>query len=984
MIRKTLTGLGALLLSMGVCAQTDMTSRLVNPDFELNFTGWVQYGMQRQDNTSFPLKNGTTYVEKWVNRGSAVGSCRVSQVLTNLPVGVYELTAAAQNIQQDSPSAAQTGVALFAGSERTTVTLPDDYTVRFAVTSANTSVEVGFEATASASGNYTTVDNFRLVQVSSQASDAMTLLHSRLEAMLETSRGQLAGTKTKGRASYSEAIDAAQSTADNASATGKALVAAMNALQRADLQFLLDNATGTAPKVTTDTRTTRGADVIFGRSTVGSSSLIMEQGFCWSTDPEPTVLDNRSTLCYSYNGNVYVMPGLQPSTAYYVRAYAMTKYYAVSYGDVVKVVTIPRGAVGWSYNANDADEATSTRIRSAVGEAVDSYWNHLTSISGFHVTANYASGTPTADCSYGGWVRFGPNSSYQRTGTAMHEMLHGIGVGTCDMWWNGEMRSNGDRGLWYGNRTSEVLNFWDNKTDAVLNGDNTHLWPYGINGANEDNGTNVLYTVTSMIAQALWEDGLPVTGGAFACPAYVFPQQDEVKYYLKNEDEQRGRYSSYLYEESGYRLSLKEMTGDEAQDDDRAAWTITFDPATRCYRFRNVATKHYLAYTAGKFSVQYSSAALQLMKGRVDVDLAGKTQRGYWLLNTSGTRYAMSAGANSAITVASYNLANAAADQRWLILTAEQAKTFDATYLALLKKELQDFIQQVQTLRKTPYYETALEADDVLDGALDQAQVALQTSDLAQVKASKAQLYTALMTFLGGVRPVQEGAYFDLTFLIQNPGFETDADGWTGTQPAVAQSCAEFYEQTFDMSQTLQGMPAGAYALCAQAFQRPGSADEAYTKRNTAGAITSFLYLNNVQQPLMNIVVDQQPAALYLTDGWGSDSQLSNGTYVPNSMPGAAQYFAKGLYENEVRVTLAEPGDLKIGVRCTSSSSKYWTLFDHFRLYYYGNDLPVGITKTDVGERQSNENVFDLSGRRVGRSSARHGIYLVGKRKVAY
>lgn len=971
------TWLAAACISASVGAQTDMTSRLNNPDFELNFTGWVQYGMQRQDNTSFSRKNGKVYVEKWVNRGTAVGSCRVSQLLTNLPVGVYELTAAAQNIQQDTPTAAQTGVSLFAGSEHTTVTVPDDYTVRFAVVATGTSMEVGFEATAAASGNYTTVDNFRLLQVSSKIADAKALLHSRLETLLEASRHQLEGSKTQGRDAYSEAIEAAQAVADNASATGTALTGAMDALRRADLQFLLDNATGTAPKVTTDTRTARGADVIYGRSTVGSSSLILEQGFCWSTHPEPTVLDNRSTLCYDYNGKVYVMPGLQPSTEYYVRAYAMTKYYAVSYGDVVKVCTIPRGAVGWSYNANDADEATSTRIRSAVGEAVDSYWNHLTSISGFHVTANYASGTPTADCSYGGWVRFGPNASYQRTGTAMHEMLHGIGVGTNNMWWNAEMRSNGDRGLWYGNRTSELINFWDNKTDAILNGDNTHLWPYGINGANEDNGSNVLYTITSMMAQALWEDGLPVTTGAFACPAYVFPQQDEVRYYLKNEDEQHGRYSSYLYEEAGLRLSWKEMDGDEAQNDDRAAWTVTFDPASRCYRFRNVATNHYLAYTDGSFRAQSAAAALQLMKGRTDIDLAGKKVRGYWMLNASGSRYAMAAGSSSAVTAAAYNLANAATTQRWLILTADEAKSFDTSYLAQLKTEMESFIKQVNTLRQTPYYEATCNADADLDAALEQVQTALLSGSISQVRTAKEQLHTALLTFLGSVRPMEDDAYFDLTFMIQNPGFDTDANGWTTseTPTAVRVSCIEFYEKTFDINQTLTEMPAGRYTLLAQAFQRPGDAAAAYSKRNTATAVTSLLCLGSASKRLKNITADAQAASLH-----SSDSSPAEGVFFPNSMEGAAVYFAKNLYENEVSTTLNSQGALKLGVRCTSKSDKYWTLFDNFRLHYYGDATLVGTP--DLVKASDANAWYDISGRRVEKGAVRRGVFIVGGRKI--
>ena len=61
------------------------------------------------------------------------------------------------------------------------------------------------------------------------------------------------------------------------------------------------------------------------------------------------------------------------------------------------------------------------------------------------------------------------------------------------------------------------------------------MWPYGINGAHEDAGTEVLYIGNSVLAEALGEDGLPTTNSQFAIPAYVFEQDDNTKYYIKNE-----------------------------------------------------------------------------------------------------------------------------------------------------------------------------------------------------------------------------------------------------------------------------------------------------------------------------------------------------------------------------------------------------------------------------------------------------------------
>lgn len=55
------------------------------------------------------------------------------------------------------------------------------------------------------------------------------------------------------------------------------------------------------------------------------------------------------------------------------------------------------------------------------------------------------------------------------------------------------MRSNGNRGLWLGDRATAVLRFWENDNTATLTGDHIHFWPYGINGAHEDDGSDALY-----------------------------------------------------------------------------------------------------------------------------------------------------------------------------------------------------------------------------------------------------------------------------------------------------------------------------------------------------------------------------------------------------------------------------------------------------------------------------------------------------------
>ena len=53
------------------------------------------------------------------------------------------------------------------------------------------------------------------------------------------------------------------------------------------------------------------------------------------------------------------------------------------------------------------------------------------------------------------------------------------------------------------------------------------------------------------------------------------------------------------------------------------------------------------------------------------------------------------------------------------------------------------------------------------------------------------------------------------------------------------------------------------------------------------------------------------------------------------------------LYENSVDATVEKDGStLRIGIRATSQPSKYWTIFDNFRLHFFGK--PVTALKGDV------------------------------------
>lgn len=1036
----------------------DMTDRITNPSFETgDLTGWTASNLGTMNNDFFTAMKGKWYVESWTWAGNTVGNARISQTITGLPAGRYRLTAGAQNYQENAPQAIQSGAWLFAGTNTTTVTKTADYTIEF-VQVADV-LEIGFECKG-ATGNWVSVDNFRLEYISDDTSDikaefaaliseAETLAKKRmnaealqaltsaiatakqvqesiddipaastaLEAAIATantsieifvllndaiaaSTDEINSSQAELKDDYQAAINAAQNVYDTATTTDTQAEAAIDALAEASFTFKIINGTGsgTPPTVTTDPRFIRGCTWAFGRSTV-SGANILEEGFCWSEQSDPKVTDNRTKEYLNQAGKIYWLRNLKPATVYYMRAYAINKDYAVGYGDVIKFVTVPKGTVGHWYN-NGGDEATNDRINYAIDLSMDYYWNNLTSIHGFGITVNYSPGTPTADCSYGGWMRVGESASYQQPGTIMHEAFHGIGVGTHDIWWNGEMRSAGNRGDWLGDRVTEAVRFWDNSPTAVITGDDMHLWPYGCNGAHEDTHSDNLYCMMGILAQALGEDGLPASGEiGYALPYYSFNYEDGVKYYIKNEDANRGLRTAYLVETATHQLQWQTMSPEEAMANDAAAWYLSFTPSNQYYQIRNAATGYYMTYSSGFKTVKHTTPTsaddIHLMRGRVDVE----GHRGYYFIHPQSVANPQTLTANASGKTAStaWNLAKSATTQRWLILTAQEAESLDNGNLDQALAELNDLLAQIRKLAETPHNEDVSGADTQLDNTLKDIETRADACTKgSQVSALTEEARAAAMDFLASVSVIDVAQPFDLTFMIENPDFDSDVTtGWrfTNGAPGYDAQTAEYYEKGFTFYQDLENMPAGNYQLRANAFLRPGRPESVLTPYNKGTVtITSSLYINSTIAPICHICDDRQPTALFNDGGWGSDKQLTDGTYIPNCMLGASKYFAKGLYDSSVDATLKNAGQLRLGIRGTSTTTYYWTMFDHFRLYYFGQTSPVtGIEAVEQSEDIQQEmnigEIYDLSGRHLTpdmltNGRLKPGIYIVNGRKI--
>ena len=190
----------------------------------------------------------------------------------------------------------------------------------------------------------------------------------------------------------------------------------------------------------------------------------------------------------------------------------------------------------------------------------------------------------------------------------------------------------------------------------------------------------------------------------------------------------------------------------------------------------------------------------------------------------------------------------------------------------------------------------------------------------------------------------------DVTSLIKNPCFDTGVANWEGTLPTRGGNggsngnvdswndynpCAEHFNKTYDTNQTISGLANGFYGVRMQGFYRDGGYAAAATARdNGTEDLNAILYANGKEVKIKSILEDAGRAT------GGNLVNSGSFTGIPNNMSAASYFFSAGLYENVAFVEVTD-GTLKIGVKKTVAVDDDWTIFDNFRLEYYGTETSV-------------------------------------------
>ena len=190
-----------------------------------------------------------------------------------------------------------------------------------------------------------------------------------------------------------------------------------------------------------------------------------------------------------------------------------------------------------------------------------------------------------------------------------------------------------------------------------------------------------------------------------------------------------------------------------------------------------------------------------------------------------------------------------------------------------------------------------------------------------------------------------EASPLDATFLITAPNFgrnDTRNSTWQGS-PSIGgaentPSCnfnAEKFNTTFDVYQTISGVPNGWYKLYVQGYYRDGDIAPAASAYNGGTEnLHARYYINGVSAPLMSIFDDSGKT--------GNSNQTTEGIkgWFPNDRPGEMSAFNAGLYENIPLIVNVTDGNIRVGVKAETLTANAWTGFDNFRLEYLGTSEP--------------------------------------------
>lgn len=238
----------------------------------------------------------------------------------------------------------------------------------------------------------------------------------------------------------------------------------------------------------------------------------------------------------------------------------------------------------------------------------------------------------------------------------------------------------------------------------------------------------------------------------------------------------------------------------------------------------------------------------------------------------------------------------------------------------------------------------------------------------------------------------------DITKVIANSDFATMSstgwdvkDGTMGFQANNSVEAGEFFNCTFNLQQTLVGLPAGMYRLTTQAFYRNGkAAEDGSDELKYDVNENAFIYFSDKEIPteegkkVATELPESKQAIKTITahkiaeDKWndvglsdnGGLKKMKDGMYIPDNMITAQAFFrseAGSAYDSEpLNFNYDGNSDFRIGLIKNVTVTNDWTIVKNFKLYYLGVD-PTGISEIVTDANAVATKIYNASGMQIGK-----------------
>lgn len=251
-----------------------------------------------------------------------------------------------------------------------------------------------------------------------------------------------------------------------------------------------------------------------------------------------------------------------------------------------------------------------------------------------------------------------------------------------------------------------------------------------------------------------------------------------------------------------------------------------------------------------------------------------------------------------------------------------------------------------------------------------------------------------------GMAEASDANPVECTGVIRTPSFELDgansSAGWTDagnlgnddTQKSVL--AIEFWQNPFDMYQTIYGLPKGTYKLTVNAWCRVGDNQQNYDAWMADNATTmAFVYAVDgdsvvYSAPIANVM----KGAMTEATGNDGEAEFTVGEvtyYMPGSLVSGRYYMDapnEGVYTNSVICKVGDDGKLTIGIKKDEQKDNSWVVLDDFRLFYLGANSSEQLagdpsSVNAIATAPVKVEVFNVNGARL--SKAQKGLVIVKK-----